>query len=61
MNLDLHPEDIGRRPENRRRAAETLSAPWAELPRSEAFFEDLDLAPLPLLVPSPPPRHRLSA
>jgi hypothetical protein len=49
MPTDLFPLDIEQRPENRRRRHEgvpLLSPSPDGLPRSEAFFEDLDPAPL---------------
>jgi hypothetical protein len=61
MTADLFPLDIEQRPENRRRRAEAAWVPAWELPRSEAFFEDLDTPPALQMMPSPPARLALAA
>ncbi len=50
---DLFPLALEQRPENRRRRDEPAPAPSWPAPRSEAFFEDLDPAPLLRAVPAP--------
>jgi len=59
--FDLPPEQ---RPENRRRAAEPLPL-WAQqaaaAARSEAFFEDLELALAAQAAPGTPPQWQAAA
>ncbi len=61
MTADLSTLAIEQRPENRRRRAEAAWAPVWELPRSEAFFEDLDMPPALQVLPLPPARWPLAA
>lgn len=59
--FDLPPEQ---RPENRRRSIEPLPL-WAQqataAPRSEAFFEDLELALAAQTAPGTPPHWQAAA